>query len=675
MLENEKETLESYHEKKDIYRNIIDVVDALEKAQKEKINVNLLIGAGCSVTAGIPAAQGMVNLIKSEFPREFERAKVKNYPNCMSKLTPSERKNLISNIIENAKINWTHVAIAQLLKSGYINRILTPNFDNLIQRSCSLVGEFPAIYDLATSSVFRPDLLFDKSVIHLHGQHTGFILCNTEKEVESQSNNLKPIFEQLDQKSLWIIIGYSGENDPIFKLLAKKELFEHRLFWIGYEDNEPSEMLETQLLSEDKYAFFVKGFNSDDFFVKVSQKLGCFPPTFIQKPFTHLANTLDTLANYKVPSPFNEILRRYDVNTFNDIHLVTQNVIQEAIDTIETNKTLMAQHYLMAGLFDDVINLAKESTKEGEKEKINFEFEYQIINALRSRQQDNGDLLNALERLNKLDSHFPNNATIKTDLGTLYFLLYVRTRIPSQKESLEKALPYLKLSMEAFDKSQTLNNNIENLLAWDGRLELTFRYIYNDLDDKEKSGFLKDTLDKFFKHLHSFNSIPDAQAYRFQLTTIPYELVEEKEYEYAKFILDNMEKSKILSFISQAYTMANLGFWYFNNENISFETALQNGINFYQKALESLLQGPEIDSKDNSLYTLFAQKYLLERAKFLLKHNSDINTSIGLLSQCIQMGDKITVDSSIHKEAVKILESIQPQNTTHLQIASASTTN
>lgn len=407
----------------------------------------------------------------------------------MSKLTPSERKNLISSIVENAKVNWTHVAIAQLLKSGYINRILTPNFDNLIQRSCSLVGEFPAIYDLATSSVFRTDLLFDKSVIHLHGQHTGFILCNTEKEVEAQSNNLKPIFEQLDQKSLWIIIGYSGDNDPIFRLLARKELFEHRLFWIGYEDNEPSVMLKDQLLSDEKYAFYVKGFNSDDFFVKVSQKLNCFPPAFIQKPFTYLSDTLDTLAQYKVPAPSSNL---YVVNDFNDIHIVTKKVVEGAINTIENNKNLMAQHYLMAGLFDEVIQLSKESTVANEDTKIDYEFEYQVINALRSRQKkEDNDIRNALERLKKLDSEFPNNHVIKNDLATLYFLMNVETLDPSNEEtwnkSLKESLSYIELSMEHFDQSQQLKNEIGNIISWDARLYLILKYSYKNFTNKEKN--------------------------------------------------------------------------------------------------------------------------------------------------------------------------------------------
>jgi NAD-dependent SIR2 family protein deacetylase len=163
-------------------RSIDDVVEAIKKAKLKNIKVNLLIGAGCSVSAGIPSAAGMLNKIMEEYPREYERATPKDYSNVMSKLTPPERRNLIMELVTNSKVNWAHVAIAQLLKHHYIDRILTTNFDNLLQRACSLVGEFPAIYDLASSKDFRTDLLFDKSILHLHGQYTGFILCNTQKK-------------------------------------------------------------------------------------------------------------------------------------------------------------------------------------------------------------------------------------------------------------------------------------------------------------------------------------------------------------------------------------------------------------------------------------------------------------------------------------------------------------
>jgi hypothetical protein len=42
----------------------------------------------------------------------------------MKALSPAERKDLIVEYIGKAKINWAHIAIAQLMKCGYVTRIL-----------------------------------------------------------------------------------------------------------------------------------------------------------------------------------------------------------------------------------------------------------------------------------------------------------------------------------------------------------------------------------------------------------------------------------------------------------------------------------------------------------------------------------------------------------------------
>ena len=43
---------------------------------------------------------------------------------------------------------------------------------------------FPAVYDFAASQVFKPDFIAQQSIFHLHGQHTGLVVLNTESEVE-----------------------------------------------------------------------------------------------------------------------------------------------------------------------------------------------------------------------------------------------------------------------------------------------------------------------------------------------------------------------------------------------------------------------------------------------------------------------------------------------------------
>jgi hypothetical protein len=73
----------------------------------------------------------------------------------MAELAPDECKELIAEYIDKASINWAHMAIAQLVKEGYVKRILTTNFDPLVVKACATVGVFPAVYDLAASPHFN----------------------------------------------------------------------------------------------------------------------------------------------------------------------------------------------------------------------------------------------------------------------------------------------------------------------------------------------------------------------------------------------------------------------------------------------------------------------------------------------------------------------------------------
>lgn len=641
-----------------IYRELEDVVSALKKAKEENINVNLLIGAGCSVTANIPAAQGMVDTIRTNYPGEFKRARIKDYPSCMSKLTPSERKNLISQTVKDAKVNWTHIAIAQLLKHGYINRILTPNFDNLVQRACALVGEFPGIYDLTTSSEFKKDLLFDKSVIHLHGQHTGFILCNTEAEVEEQFQTLKPVFQQLDEKSLWIVIGYSGNNDPIFKLLSNKTVFEHRLFWIGYEDNKPAKMLNDELLSEEKYAFFVKGFNSDDFFVRLSQQLDCFPPTFIQQPFTYLSETLDTLAPYKIPTRFNT----KDVDSSNDLQILTKNVVHKAIISIENDKALMAQHYLMAGLFDETINVARNT--DG---KIDLELELQVINAFRQK----GNHTEAIERLNNLNNDFPDSYEIIHQLAAINLLVSV-TNI-STEPTKEIALEQLQLALNLFEKSFNISPSRDSIQEWEIHLLITHRELCSINNDKLQK-FLFESINIFLKSLTNFLSDPTAEKiYYTNIPSIISTYIDSEQFDYAKNILEIAQNLKLIP-LFHAELMASWGLWYFRNTLNDFNTSLENAINYYTKGLKLLEGSSEIDSYTQKFNNM-KQSFLFEHAKFLLKHNQQKEISIRLLNECIQFSEQFELDNAIQKEAIKILETLSSQDNTISQIASTTSPN
>jgi hypothetical protein len=262
----------------------------------------LLVGAGCSFQAGIPLARGFVDEIKARFPDAFERATEKTYPVCMGELSASDRHDLISEYIDKAKINWAHISIAQLMRAGYVDRVLTTNFDPLVTRACALLNFYPAVYDMAVvRKGFVADYVRDHAVFHLHGQRDGFVQLHRKEEVDALAEAIEPLFDDTARNRCWIVIGYSGANDPVFRALADRPQFPNRLFWIGFRSEQPSDEVKKALLDVDKDVHWISGYDPDNFLLQLASRLGCFPPGFFAKPFTHLLECFGSLAGFRLP--------------------------------------------------------------------------------------------------------------------------------------------------------------------------------------------------------------------------------------------------------------------------------------------------------------------------------------------------------------------------------------
>lgn len=318
---------------------------------------SLLVGAGCSATADIPLASGIVQEFEKRYPNRYANVPIKTYPHCMGQLAYNERSDLIAPFIDRARINWAHMAIAQLTKAGYVTRILTTNFDPLIVKACATVGVFPAIYDFAASQMFRADRVYEPSVFYLHGQRAGFVTLHTEEEVQRLKQTLGPVFEDAGRGRAWIVCGYSGDNDPVFEHLAEVPTFGSNLYWVGFKDTPPSEHVKAKLLIDDKYAFYVPGYDADSFFVELARLLECFPPAIVAKPFTHLLEVTDLLAPFALGPETG------------DLRQAARTRIQAAIDQFEQGESkatdanalqpdaLDASTLLFSGKYDEVLAL------------------------------------------------------------------------------------------------------------------------------------------------------------------------------------------------------------------------------------------------------------------------------------------------------------------------------
>ncbi|QCO21079.1 hypothetical protein C9E88_005940 [Acinetobacter cumulans] len=225
------------------------------KDAKEDGGAILLVGAGISVSAGIPPAQKLMKIAIENFPNYFtdEEQKLAQedlsqllYNYIMSKLSPAHRKEIFqwhiqgneARSIPKAKLNFAHLTIAELLKQGYIKRILTTNFDPLLINACYMVGMYPlpAIYDLGSVDQINPELFDDPCIIYLNGQHAGQVQRNTPSQLSQHQSILNKVVLSTGCKRPWIVASYSGENDPLMDALNELRPYNNWLYWLEYKE-------------------------------------------------------------------------------------------------------------------------------------------------------------------------------------------------------------------------------------------------------------------------------------------------------------------------------------------------------------------------------------------------------------------------------------------------------
>ncbi len=265
-----------------------DVIDTLRHHK-----TTLLIGSGCSTNGGIPDSKNFVELIKQQYPSAYNQAYNDNYHQCMAALSLKQRNQLICDHITTAKINWTHTGIAQLIKNGYVDRVLTTSFDPLLVRACAMIGIFPAVYDLSVKQEFDIDNLSTPAILYLHGQKEACIQLDSKEQHDKYLKNFAPLFTNAGQKESWIVAGYSGNNDPAFSLLTQVDLFKNNLYWVTHGDTPPPSHVDQKLINTEKNAFLIKGYNCDEFFTELIKGLDCFPPSFVKHPLSSIDNDID----------------------------------------------------------------------------------------------------------------------------------------------------------------------------------------------------------------------------------------------------------------------------------------------------------------------------------------------------------------------------------------------
>lgn len=234
----------------------------------------LLIGAGASVSSGIKSAGSMIAEWKRQVFATLHQADAKDSPSfeewcesgydkwretvereagidrddsdygaLFSYFFPKskERQTYIEKLMKDAKPAFGYLYLAGLINDKRFNRILTTNFDDLLNDALIHYYEArPVVYSFDSSLAGARIAGKRPKIIKLHGNFLYDNLKNVRNEVHALEANMeKKLYEACKDSGL-IVVGYSGNDEsimaPLRDMLRKQDYLTYGLHWCLYVD-------------------------------------------------------------------------------------------------------------------------------------------------------------------------------------------------------------------------------------------------------------------------------------------------------------------------------------------------------------------------------------------------------------------------------------------------------
>ncbi len=219
----------------------------------------LLLGAGVSVSSGIPTAWGVLvdltsrlALLEGMEPEDSIAWYEENfgepvrYETLLKRLAPTklERQRLLKSYFEpptdgsatsSRGPTAAHRAIARLVKAGSVRVVMTLNFDRLVERALRDEGVEPVVISSAADvQGMAPLHTIEACVIHLHGDYLNpSSMLNTEEELHTYGESTARLLQRVLEDYGLVIGGWSSRYDPALRAaIAAHYSTRFTLFWL-----------------------------------------------------------------------------------------------------------------------------------------------------------------------------------------------------------------------------------------------------------------------------------------------------------------------------------------------------------------------------------------------------------------------------------------------------------
>jgi tetratricopeptide (TPR) repeat protein len=259
-----------------------------ELAHKIKIygapRFTFFLGAGASRQSGILTAGEMIRHFKEQIilqrgpedlkteeekakwlsEQDWYQAEGSEYCKCFESFEPKEsgRQRYIESIIEKYAPSFGYVVLANLMAQGYINTIITTNFDDLVYSACTtFTGIRPIVY---AYGVMASEMRFTAQrpkILKLHGDYLYSALKNTGTELAAQDPNMIRQLRQVLSEYGLIVVGYGGGDKSVMQALSEISN-KQDLYWCVHRGEKQINKDVEQLLRKKRgYLVEIDGFD------------------------------------------------------------------------------------------------------------------------------------------------------------------------------------------------------------------------------------------------------------------------------------------------------------------------------------------------------------------------------------------------------------------------------
>lgn len=239
---------------------------------------DLFLGAGASVSSGIPSGRDLVWYFKREIlnssgkinGKKFQDLKIEDNKKTIQSYFDEEDENNIANpysyyiaqcypdslvrqefltgLVRDKKPSIGFLCLSALVEQHKINTVWTTNFDDLIEKaisglnhqSCKIVSP----ENSGSFQIFKTDI---PTIVKLHGDFRYDSLQNTDEELQKLEESLHQYFVDASTKRGLLVVGYSGNDESVLQSLEKalksSNAFPKGLIWCIPKDVTPNKRL------------------------------------------------------------------------------------------------------------------------------------------------------------------------------------------------------------------------------------------------------------------------------------------------------------------------------------------------------------------------------------------------------------------------------------------------